>query len=135
MEELDLTGTDNRVPTFSSVSKNDFQDKRNRMAVLAEIDLLNKKNSIALRRRQSWYSGLECGYEEISEKLKSKAVYPMDEFYQWLKAHYEMKCRVLESRQASYKRTLSEDEYVSYRYSCGVLNAYRNVISVLGKGD
>ena len=135
MEELDLTGTDNRVPTFSSVSKKDFQDKRNRMAVLAEIDLLNKKNSRALRRRQSWYNGFECGYEEISEKLKSKAVYPMEEFYKWLKVHLDMKIRVLESRQASYRRTLSEDEYVSYMYSCGVCNAYRNVMSVLGKGD
>ncbi len=135
MEELDLTGTDNRVPTFSSVSKKDFQDKRNRMAVLAEIDLLNKKNSIALRRRQNWYSGYECGYEEISEKLKSKAFYSMDEFYQWLKAHLDMQIRVVESRLASYAKTLSEDEYVSYKFSCGVCNAYRNVISVLGKGD
>lgn len=133
MEELDLVGTYNSVPAFGEFK--DYKDKQDRMAVLAEIDLLNKKNSIALRRRQSWYNGFECGYEEISEKLKSKAVYPMDEFYQWLSAHLDMKIRVAESRLASYRKTLSEDEYVSYKYSCGVLNAYRNVMSVLGKGD
>lgn len=133
MQELDLMGTYNCVPTFEHFA--DFKAKKDRMAVLAEIDLLNKKNSIALRRRQSWYNGLECGYEEISEKLKSKAVYPMDEFYQWLKTQLGVKIRVFESRQASYRKTLSEDEYVSYKYSCGVLNAYRNVMSVLGKGE
>ncbi len=133
MQELDLSNTYNCVPALNGMETENLKYRKGRMALLEEIDLLDKKNSISLRRRQSWYNGLECGYEEISEKLKSKPIYPMDEFYKWLKTQERIKIKVIESRQATYRRTLSEDEYVSYKYSCGVYQAYFNVLSILEK--